>query len=85
MYPNPYRRCAGTMRSVWEAELPADGSDTTVIKRIEGESVPGCGQVVQQTFIPATPAAEGERPLFKKGANVVICPHCDGPGAVVTS
>jgi hypothetical protein len=41
-------------------------------------AIPGCGDVVAARMIPATqPLADGERPLFARGGEVVVCPHCD--------
>lgn len=63
------RRCVGTPeRPAWEYERTDDGS----IHRVQ--SAPGkhgCLQLVEVTMVNA------EGTMWRKSADVVICPHCD--------
>jgi hypothetical protein len=72
-----HRRCGGTLpRKAYiagELSVPYDAGKQ------------GCGHLVNEVEIPATPAAdEDARPLFVRTAMVTVCPYCDGPspGAV---
>ena len=78
--PLKTRRCGGTRASkAWEYEFKNPDDGETVVKRIEGlPAHAGCGTEVEAWIVDADhPNDRVFMPMFRKTAEVVICPYCD--------